>query len=132
MQSASANWGSRMAKINLAEKFSKFEDTWSPKLVGELNENYVKLAKGKGALDWHTHANEDEFFLVVSGHLDIHLRDQVVALDPGEFYVVPKGVEHRPVAVEGVEIVLIEPKETLHTGTKQTAQTVAVEDQEWI
>jgi len=121
-----------MGKVNLAEKFGKFDDTWSPKLVGELNENYVKLAKGDGELDWHTHENEDEFFLVVSGHLDIHLRDTVISLDAGEFYVVPKGVEHRPVAVEGTEIMLIEPKETLHTGDTQTEQTVAIGDQEWI
>lgn len=121
-----------MSKVNLADKFQKFEDIWSPKLVGELNENYIKLAKGIGELDWHAHENEDEFFLVVSGHLDIHLRDKVISLDPGEFYVVPKGVEHRPVANEGAEIVLIEPRETLHTGTTVTDQTVAVEDQEWI
>ena len=121
-----------MSKVNLSEKFGKFEDLWSPKLVGELNENYVKLAKGEGELDWHSHENEDEFFLVVSGHLDIHLRDQVISLDPGEFYVVPKGVEHRPVAIEGTEIVLIEPKETLHTGDKHTDQTVSIADQEWI
>lgn len=121
-----------MNKINLAEKFGKFNDLWSPKRVCELNENYVKLAKGLGELDWHSHENEDEFFLVVSGHLDIHLRDQVISLDPGEIYVVPKGVEHRPVAVEGAEIVLIEPKETLHTGTREIDQTVALEDQEWI
>ena len=119
-------------KVNLAEKFSKFDELWTPKLVGELNENYVKLAKGEGELGWHSHENEDEFFLVVSGHLDIHLRDQVISLDPGEFYVVPKGVEHRPVAAPGTEIVLIEPKETKHTGDSETAQTVAIEDQVWI
>ena len=121
-----------MGKVNLAEKFRKFDDLWSPRLVGELNENYIKLAKGDGELGWHTHENEDEFFLVVSGHLDIQLRDQVVSLDPGEFFVVPKGVEHRPVAVEGTEILLIEPKETLHTGDKQTDQTVSIEDQHWV
>lgn len=121
-----------MGKVNLGEKFGKFDDLWSPKLVGELNENYVKLAKGQGELAWHSHENEDEFFLVVSGHLDIHLRDQVISLDPGEFYVVPKGVKHRPVAVDHAEILLIEPKETLHTGSQQTEQTVAVEDQVWI
>ncbi len=121
-----------MSKVNLAEKFKKFDDLWSPKLVGELNENYIKLAKGKGELDWHTHDDEDEFFLVVSGHLDIHLRDTVVSLDPGEMFVVPKGVEHRPVAQHGAEILLIEPKQTLHTGTKKTDQTVAIEDQLWI
>jgi len=121
-----------MSKVNLADKFGKFDEVWSPKLVGELNENYIKLAKGLGELDWHSHDNEDEFFLVVSGHLDIHLRDQVISLDPGECYVVPKGVEHRPVAIEGAEILLIEPKDTLHTGSQTTDQTVAVEDQEWI
>ncbi len=121
-----------MDKVNRAEKFKKFDDLWSPKLVGELNENTIKLAKGHGELDWHSHENEDEFFLVVSGHLDIHLRNEVISLDPGEFYVVPKGVEHRPVANEGAEIVLIEPKQTLHTGAKRTDQTVAIEDQEWI
>ena len=121
-----------MSKVRLAEKFALFDDLWSPKLVGELNENYIKLAKGEGELDWHSHENEDEFFLVVNGHLDIHLRDQVISLDPGEFYVVAKGVEHRPVAVKGTEVVLIEPKETLHTGATQSEQTVAIEDQPWI
>ncbi len=121
-----------MSSVNLKDKFSKFSDLWSPKLVGELNENYIKLAKGEGELDWHTHENEDEFFLVVSGHLDLHLREQIVSLDPGEFYVVPKGVEHRPVAISGTEIVLIEPKDTQHTGASQTEQTVAIEDQTWI
>ncbi len=121
-----------MSKVNLADKFKKFEDLWSPKLVGELNENYIKLAKGQGELGWHSHENEDEFFLVVSGHLDIHLKDRVISLDPGEFFVVPKGVEHRPVSSDGAEIVLIEPKETLHTGKTQTDKTVAIEDQEWI
>lgn len=132
MRLASGNSVSAMVKVNLADKFDKFRDIWSPKLVGELNENFIKLAKGQGELDWHSHDNEDEFFLVVSGHLDIHLREEVISLDPGEFFVVPKGVEHRPVSTEGAEILLIEPKETLHTGSKQTDQTVAVEDQEWI
>ena len=121
-----------MPKVNLADKFEKFSEVWSPKLVGELNENFIKLAKGLGELDWHTHDNEDEFFLVVTGHLDIHTRDTVISLDPGEFFVVPKGVEHRPVATEGAEILLIEPKVTLHTGTKQMDQTVAIDDQAWI
>ena len=132
MQWEFASSAKQMTKVNLAEKFGKFDDLWSPKLVGELNENYIKLAKGMGKLDWHSHENEDEFFLVINGHLDIHLRDKVVSLDPGEFYVVPKGVEHRPVAIEGTEIVLIEPKQTLHTGNTLTEQTVAIEDQNWI
>jgi mannose-6-phosphate isomerase-like protein (cupin superfamily) len=132
MRLASANSDNGMPKVNIADKLKKFDDPWSPKLVAELNENYVKLAKGLGELDWHSHDNEDEFFLVISGHLDIHLRDQVVSLDPGEFYVVQKRVEHRPVAIDGAEIMLIEPKQTLHTGSKKTAQTVAIADQDWI
>lgn len=121
-----------MNKVNLEEKFGKFDDPWSPRLVGELNENYIKLAKGEGELIWHSHEGEDEFFLVVFGHLDIHLRDRVVSLDPGEFFVVPKGVEHKPVAAPGTQILLIEPKETLHTGSRKTAQTVKIDNQEWI
>jgi mannose-6-phosphate isomerase-like protein (cupin superfamily) len=121
-----------VSKVTLAEKFAKFDDIWSPKLVGALNENYIKVAKCLGELDWHSHADEDEFFLVVNGHLDIHLRDRVISLDPGEFFVVPKGVEHKPVATDGAEIVLVEPKSTLHTGNTETEQTVAIEDQPWI
>ena len=130
-----------MSKVNLADKFKTFDDLWSPKLVGELNENYIKLAKGQGELDWHAHDNEDEFFLVVSGHLDIYVlkgkfnmeyRDKTLEINENEFVIVPKGVEHRPVSTEGAEIVLIEPKVTLHTGAKKTDQTVDIEDQEWI
>jgi len=121
-----------MEKVNLASKFSKFDDLWSPKIVGELNENYIKLAKVKGEFEWHAHADEDEFFLVIRGHLDIHLRDRVISLGPGEFYVVPKGVEHRPVAAEETEVMLIEPRETLHTGANTTELTVAIENQPWI
>ena len=121
-----------MSKVNLGEKFAKFNDLWSPKLVGEMNGQYIKLAKGEGELDWHEHEHEDEFFLVVRGHLDIHLEDRIISLDPGEFFVVPRGTQHRPVSETGAEIVLIEPKETLHTGEKKTARTVAIEDQQWI
>lgn len=121
-----------MEKVNLARKFSKFDDLWSPKIVGELNENYIKLAKVKGEFDWHAHADEDEFFLVIRGHLEMHLRDGIVSLDPGEFCVVPKGVEHRPVATEETEIMLIEPRKTLHKGTNKTDSAVAIEDQPWI
>lgn len=121
-----------MQKIALNKKFAAFQDIWSPKLIAEMNGQYVKLAKGLGELDWHAHENEDEFFLVVSGHLDIHHRDGVVSLDAGECFVVPRGVEHRPVAENGAEILLIEPKATRHTGSQQTRQTVAIEDQEWI
>jgi len=119
-------------KINIAHKFGLFSDLWSPKLVAEMNGQYVKLARGSGELMWHTHDDEDEFFLVMSGHLEIHLRDRTVSLDPGEFFVVPRGVEHKPVASEGTQILLIEPKSTLHTGSVETDRTVAVADQNWI
>lgn len=132
MLSESGDWADVMNKVSLAEKFRKFDDTWSPKRVGELNENYIKLAKGIGELEWHTHDDEDEFFLVVTGHLEIHMRDKVIHLDPGEFFVVPKGTEHRPVASSLTEIVLIEPKATKHTGHTTTEQTVSISDQEWI
>jgi mannose-6-phosphate isomerase-like protein (cupin superfamily) len=121
-----------MDKINLAEKFAKFDEHWSPKLIGELNGQYVKLAKGAGELVWHAHAGEDEFFLVVSGRLHLHFRDRVTTLDPGECCIVPRGVEHKPVAEGEVHILLFEPKSTHHTGDVEAEQTVAVEDQEWI
>ena len=107
---------------------------YEPGIYSETGEviDLARVAAGFGGRYMSHLRDEDEFFLVVSGHLDIHLRDRVISLDPGEFYVVPKGVEHRPVAEEGAEIVLIEPKGTLHTGNQQTAQTVAIEDQDWI
>ena len=105
-----------MKKINLKEKFTKFNDYWSPKIVGELNDSYVKLAKFKDTFDWHSHENEDELFLVIKGKLLIKLRDQDVHLEEGEFFIVPKGVEHCPVASEEAHILLLEPKSTLNTG----------------
>ena len=121
-----------MKKVNLAEKFELFADLWTPKLVGEMNGQYVKLAKCSGELVAHRHEHEDELFLVVRGHLDLHLGKEVISLDPGEFYIVPKGVLHKPVATEGTEVLLVEPKSTLHTGNEQFDETVAIEDQEWI
>jgi mannose-6-phosphate isomerase-like protein (cupin superfamily) len=111
-----------MEKVNLAEKFSLFDEYWSPKIVGELNGQYVKLAKLKGDFVWH-HA-EDEMFMVVRGRLAIKLRDRDVALEEGEFLIIPRGVEHCPVAEEEVHIMLFEPKSTLHTGNVHTEKTV--------
>jgi mannose-6-phosphate isomerase-like protein (cupin superfamily) len=119
-------------KVNLAERFSRFQDLWSPKIVGELNDSYIKLAKVQGEFVWHQHANEDEFFLVVKGRLLIRLRDRDVLLNEGEFFVVPRGVEHLPIAAEEAHILLLEPKATLHTGDVDSARTVAVEAQEWL
>ncbi|TDI72157.1 MAG: cupin domain-containing protein [Bacteroidetes bacterium] len=112
-----------MEKVNLAEKFDLFQETWSPKIVAELNGQQVKLAKLDGAFDWHHHEDEDELFLVVKGHLTIELRDRQVDLDEGEFFVVPKGIDHRPVANELAHVLLFEPSTTLNTGTVRTERT---------
>lgn len=112
-------------KINLAQKFDLFDEYWSPRIAGELNDSYVKLAKLKGEFVWHQHDTEDELFLVVKGHLTIKLRDHNVELDPGEFVIIPRGVEHFPVAAEEVQVLLLEPKSTLNTGNVQSERTVA-------
>lgn len=111
-------------KVNLAEKFSRFHDYWSPKVVGELNDSYVKLVKLKGEFIWHHHEDEDELFLVVKGRLQMRLRDGDIWLDEGEFVVIPRGVEHLPVAPEEVQVVLFEPKSTLNTGNVRGEHTV--------
>jgi mannose-6-phosphate isomerase-like protein (cupin superfamily) len=111
-------------KVNLREKFALFHDLWSPKIVGELNDSYVKLAKFNGEFVWHQHANEDELFLVVRGSLVIKFRSHDVRLEPGEFVIVPRGVEHLPIAEEGVEVLLLEPKSTLNTGDQSGPRTV--------
>ncbi len=112
-------------KVNLKQKFDLFQEYWSPRVAGELNDSYVKLAKFKGEFVWHHHANEDELFLVVKGHLTIKLRDRDIELDAGEFVVIPKGVEHLPVAEEEVQALLLEPKSTLNTGNVQNERTIA-------
>jgi mannose-6-phosphate isomerase-like protein (cupin superfamily) len=105
-----------MDKVNLGEKLARIRETWSPKVVGELNGQHVKLVKFEGEYVWHSHAHEDELFYVVSGKLDIELRDRIVDLEPGEFFIVPHGVEHRPVALPRAEVLLFEPASTLNTG----------------
>jgi mannose-6-phosphate isomerase-like protein (cupin superfamily) len=112
-------------KVNLGEKFGLFHDHWSPKIAGELNDSYVKLVKLRGEFVWHHHENEDELFLVVKGKLTIKLRDAAIKLEPGEFVIIPKGVEHLPVAEEEVHVVLLEPKSTLNTGNVRSERTVA-------
>lgn len=119
-----------MNKINLAEKFGLFNEYWSPKIAGELNGSYIKLAKLKGEFDWHHHENEEEMFLVVKGELIIKFRDEDIAINAGEFIVIPRGVEHLPVAPEEVHVMLIEPKETLNTGNIINEKTKQVID--WI
>ena len=114
----------RMQKVNLAEKFGLFDAYWSPRIVGELNGQQVKLAKLKGEFIWHQHAAEDELFLVVKGRLVIKFRDRDVALEEGEFLIVPRGVEHQPVAEEEAHVLLFEPASTLNTGQVRTQRTV--------
>jgi len=113
-----------MEKINLKQKFSLFQDRWSPKIVGELNGQFVKLAKMKGEFQWHHHDEEDELFLVVKGAFTMKLKDGDLRIDEGELIIIPRGVEHCPVAEEEAHILLFEPKSTLNTGNVRSDRTV--------
>jgi mannose-6-phosphate isomerase-like protein (cupin superfamily) len=113
-----------MEKVNLAQKFSLFEEHWSPKIAGEINDSYVKLVKFKGEFVWHHHETEDEMFLVVKGNLVMKLRDRDIQLKEGEFIIIPHGVEHMPVAEEEVHVLLLEPKSTLNTGNLKNDRTL--------
>ena len=112
-----------MNAVNLEKTLSKFSEHWSPKIVGELNGQLVKLVKFKGEFVWHHHDVEDEMFLVVRGYFDMHLRDGVVRIREGEFYIVPRGVEHKPVADEESHVLLFEPATTLNTGNVRNERT---------
>jgi mannose-6-phosphate isomerase-like protein (cupin superfamily) len=116
---------SMLETVNLAQKFDAFQDYWSPKVVGEINESHVKLVKLKGEFVWHHHEVEDELFLVVRGRLLIKLRDRDLWINEGEFVIIPHGVEHLPVAEEEVQVILLEPKSTLNTGNVQNERTVS-------
>jgi mannose-6-phosphate isomerase-like protein (cupin superfamily) len=116
-------------KINPSQKFNLFNETWSPKIAGELNDAYIKLVKLKGEFVWHHHEAEDELFLVVKGKLLIKFRERDLWLEEGELVIIPKGVEHMPVAAEEVHVVLIEPKTTVNTGNVQNERTVG---EQWI
>jgi quercetin dioxygenase-like cupin family protein len=110
--------------VNLAQKFTMFNECWVPYIVAELNESYVKVDKLKGEFVWHKHDAEDELFLVTKGKLTIKLRDRDITLNEGEFVVIPRGVEHMPVADQEAHVVLIEPKSTLNTGDVKNERTV--------
>lgn len=114
-----------MEIVNVAQKFGLFQDYWHPKVVGELNDAYIKAVKLKGEFIWHHHEAEDELFLVVKGRLLIKLCDRDLWLNEGEFVVIPKGVEHLPIAEEEAHVLLLEPKSTLNTGNVQDDRTVA-------
>jgi len=107
--------------INLAAKLATFSEYWQPRVVGQFNGNDLMVVKVKGEFVWHKHDDTDDFFLVLNGRIDIQMRDRIVALGPGEMFVVPKGVEHRPVAVEEAHVLLIEPRGTPNTGDAKTA-----------
>ncbi|ODA39352.1 cupin domain-containing protein [Desulfosporosinus sp. BG] len=113
-----------MDKINIGEKLNLFNEYWSPKILGEVNESYVKIAKLKGKFLWHIHENEDEMFYVLKGLLIIKFRDKDVIINEGEFLIIPKGIEHMPVAEEEVHVMLIEAKTTLNTGDVRNERTV--------
>ena len=114
----------QLKKVNLTEKFSLFNNHWEPKIVGELNEQYVKIAKLKGEFVWHHHENEDELFMVVKGSLIIKLRDADIKLKEGEIFIIPKGIEHMPVAEEEVHVLMFEPKGTVNTGNTESEKTL--------
>ncbi len=113
-----------MEIVDLREKFSLFQDYWQPKVVGELNGQQVKLAKLKGEFIWHQHEQEDELFMVIKGELTIRLRDDDVDLREGQFFIIPRGVEHLPVAAEECQVLLFEPQTVLNTGNLVNERTV--------
>jgi mannose-6-phosphate isomerase-like protein (cupin superfamily) len=114
-----------MQTVNLTDKFSRFADYWNPRIIGEVNDCHVKAVKLKGEFVWHHHENEDELFLVVKGTLRMKFPDCEAVVREGEFVIVPRGVEHLPVADQEVHIILIEPKSTLNTGNLTNERTVA-------
>jgi mannose-6-phosphate isomerase-like protein (cupin superfamily) len=113
-----------MDKVNLADKFALFSEHWSPKVAGQINDFLVKLVKFQGEFVWHHHDAEDELFLVVKGRMRMCFRDREVTVDPGEFIIVPHGVEHKPVAEGEVHVMLLEPSTTLNTGNVRNERTV--------
>ena len=112
-----------MNKVNIAEKLSQFSDYYNPRIIGELNSQHVKATKLKGEFIWHHHDHEDELFLVIHGTLKMEFRDKTVEINPGEFIIVPRGVEHKPVAENEVHILLFEPATTLNTGNLENERT---------
>lgn len=121
-----------MNKVDIAEKFTLFTEEWTPKIIAESNGQLVKIAKGSGELVWHKHDDEDELFIVFKGKLTLQMRDKNIELGVGEMYVVPKGVEHCPLAEPNTHFMMIEPAQTAHTGSISSEVTVALENQHWI
>lgn len=119
-----------MEKVNISEKFALFAEHWSPKILGRVNDFYVKAVKFQGEFVWHKHELEDEMFMPIKGRMTIRFRDRDIRLDPGEFLIVPHGVEHMPVAGDEVHCLVFEPAETVNTGDVENERTR--KDLEWI
>ena len=119
-----------MEVINLNQKFSLFDEHWSPKIIGELNGQAIKLAKVKGEFVWHDHVNEDELFMVIKGQLKLEFEDGIRVVNPGEILIVPRGVPHKPIAEEEVHLMLFEPMSTKHTG--EVSHELTKEKLDWI
>ncbi len=117
-------------KVNIEEKFRLVDVYWTPKILGQVNESHVKIFKAKGEFVWHSHEEEEEFFLVIKGQLTIKMPDREVVIHPGEFFIVPKGVEHLPYAKEETHVLLFEPKNVINTGNVTSKETVS--DPDWI
>ncbi len=117
-------------KINIQEKFQKFSEHWSPKVIAEMNDYQFKLAKVKGEFIWHEHKETDEVFIVIDGRMQIEFREEIIELETGDMYVVPKGVEHKPYAEEECNIMLVEPRGVVNTGDKTNDMTI--ENDVWI
>lgn len=117
-----------LTKVSITEKLASFDELWSPKVIGELNGQYVKVVKLQGEYVWHFHADEDELFLVIAGEMEIQLRDGIVNLQPGEYCIVPRGVEHKPVARELCQTLLFEPASTRNTGNVVNQITIEPND----
>ncbi|HSG99591.1 MAG TPA: cupin domain-containing protein [candidate division Zixibacteria bacterium] len=115
-------------KVNIKEKLASFNALWTPHVVGDLNEQHVKVVKLKGQYVWHQHENEDELFLVIRGQMQLHLRDSVIELNAGEFVIVPRGVEHKPVAAQETHVLLFEPASTRNTGNVDCEFTIEPRD----
>ena len=121
-----------LEKINLTKKFQLVNGYWSPRIIAQLNGQYIKLAKFKGEMVWHSHESEDEFFQVIKGSIVIQLEEKNIHLEEGECFVVPKGVRHKPLAEEEAQVLLFEPINTAHTGTTKSNLTKSSKDQGWI
>lgn len=120
-----------LKKISISEKLSLFDDYWNPRIVGELNGQHIKLVKAQGKFDWHKHDTEDEMFLVIKGEFDMELRDKKILIKEGEFIIIPKGVEHRPVVEKEVHVMLFEPATTVNTGDNPDSE-LTQKKTEWI